>query len=50
MNNGFYNSEPNNPFTSYADLRERLTRVNRHGDVFLDYLLSGDYFSGKAVG
>ncbi len=46
---GYYNPQPDNPILTLDDLRSILTRINKAGDAFLDYLLQGDYYSGKQI-
>ncbi len=43
----YYNSRPDDPFKSISELRQALVRSNSTGDDYLNYLLTGDYFTGK---
>ena len=45
----FFNARPRAAFPSLDHLRKAMTHANPAGDRFLDYLLEGDYFAGKAV-
>lgn len=47
--NAYFNASPVNPFVTLDDLRAVLRRGNRNGDAYLNYLLAGDYFSGKGI-
>lgn len=46
---GYFNAAPTPAFPSLDHLRKAMTQTNPSGGLFLDYLLEGDYFAGKAT-
>ena len=46
---GYFNAAPTRVFPSLDHLRRAMTWANASGGLFLDYLLEGNYFAGKAT-